>query len=36
MGISKNYIVGILDYRSTIFNKDYGALMKAIDKKKGK
>ena len=30
MGISKNYIVGILDDRSTIFNKDYGDQFKEL------
>ena len=30
MGINKNYIVGILDDRSTIFNKDYGDQFKEL------
>lgn len=30
MGIKKNYIVGILDDRSTIFNKDYGDQFKEL------
>ena len=30
MGVSKNYIVGILDDRSTIFNKDYGDQFKEL------
>ena len=30
MGVNKNYIVGILDDRSTIFNKDYGDQFKEL------
>ena len=30
MGVNKNYIVGILDDRSTIFNKDYGNQFKEL------